>query len=171
MVQIKDSHINRLSDEEMDYHLPHSALPVISSLHAEAYGIFQMEYQLAWTEERGGSMLMWERKFKTFANTYPPHTAADLLMEWKKHPKICSICGVALVLFRPGSSKNTAMRANWDHIHGTTTFRTFECWKCNAGAGLFKDDPLLANRLAMYLMTKGNASQVDHAELGRRFNL
>jgi hypothetical protein len=96
--------LNRLSDARMNDCVPHSSIPIISSLNGYLYGIFQMEYQLAWSEDRGGSMAMWERKFKTFAYQYRPHVAAELLTEWKKHNKICSICGIPLVLFRPKSS-------------------------------------------------------------------
>ena len=58
------------------------------------------------------------------------------------NPK-CMICGVP--------ESETSKRLSVDHCHTEGTFRGLLCTSCNAGLGMFKDDPALLVKAAQYL--------------------
>lgn len=59
----------------------------------------------------------------------------------------CSICRTPL----PQLGKNT----HYDHCHRTGAFRAVLCGLCNGGLGLFRDDPSLLRKAALYLELHG----------------
>lgn len=54
----------------------------------------------------------------------------------------CSICRKKLT-----GDKNS----HWDHDHKTGKFRAVLCHQCNTGLGMYKDNPDLLRRAALYL--------------------
>lgn len=59
----------------------------------------------------------------------------------------CEICGDALVWHMKGQGHS----ANIDHCHTTGKVRGVLCRKCNTAIGLFKDNPALLWKAAVYL--------------------
>lgn len=57
----------------------------------------------------------------------------------------CLICGIHQL------SASKAMKLYVDHCHSTGIVRGLLCQKCNAGLGMFKDNPLLLQKAMEYL--------------------
>lgn len=55
----------------------------------------------------------------------------------------CEVCG-------------SSEKICWDHSHKTGLFRGTLCSNCNVGVGLFRDDPTLLRKAALYLEERCN---------------
>lgn len=62
----------------------------------------------------------------------------------------CAICG----------GTNRKYRLSVDHDHVTGVLRELLCGKCNKGLGLFRDDPILLHKAAMYLLKHRKVGEV-----------
>jgi len=61
----------------------------------------------------------------------------------------CALCE------RVPAGKGNMATLRVDHDHGTGDVRALLCHKCNAGLGMFSDDPVLLFRAAEYLANHG----------------
>jgi hypothetical protein len=70
----------------------------------------------------------------------------DSILENQQHK--CPICNGEITLDTKAHRND---KAALDHCHTTGKFRSFLCTRCNAGLGLFRDDPELVQFAADYL--------------------
>ena len=74
---------------------------------------------------------------------------ADIMM-LRDTQQACAICG----------GTNKKYRLAVDHDHATGVLRELLCGTCNQGLGLFKDDPVLLHKAAMYLLKHRKVGEV-----------
>lgn len=85
-----------------------------------------------------------KRKPHVRAHTYKIDAARKLAKQEKlagrPRPNTCEIC-------------SNVGRIVWDHCHNSNKFRGWLCDKCNSILGYVNDDPVLLEKLAVYLRT------------------
>lgn len=62
-------------------------------------------------------------------------------------PEVCGICDQTEDVVKHGR----AQRLSVDHDHATGALRGLLCHRCNAGLGMFKDDPMRLRAAVEYL--------------------
>lgn len=67
-------------------------------------------------------------------------------------PELCELCGDL-----PTHGKSLCS----DHDHVTNQWRGWLCQKCNTGLGMFKDNPELFRKAALYIENNKNAGHCD----------
>ena len=73
----------------------------------------------------------------------------------EKQNNKCAICGAEYTASKTGRCK----RLSIDHHHDTMVFRGLLCHRCNTAVGLVKDDPVIAQNMAAYLLERNQVKE------------
>jgi hypothetical protein len=96
---------------------------------------YQREYAAEWQKQRRMQMPEHVREVDRESRRKQKEKKAG-----RSKPETCEVCG------RYG-------RIVWDHCHLSETFRGWICQPCNTVLGLVSDNPVLLEKLALYVRT------------------